>query len=196
MDERERLKALLLERSVCIGDFTLASGAHSSYYVDARQTTMTAEGQRLTGKVCYDLIEEVRWDVSHIGGLTLGADPVTYAIAHHSCGRERVLDGFTVRKEAKGHGTGQQIEGGLPEDARVVIIEDSVTSGGSALQAIEAVRQHGATVAGVLCLVDREEGGRERLDELGLPLVAAFTGSELLATARAGSGDDGVAVEA
>ena len=196
MDERERLKALLLERSVRIGDFTLASGARSSYYVDARQTTMTAEGQRLTGKVCYDLIEEVRWDVSHIGGLTLGADPVTYAIAHHSCGSERVLDGFTVRKKAKGHGTGRQIEGGLPEDARVVIIEDSVTSGGSALQAIEAVRQHGATVAGVLCLVDREEGGRERLDELGLPLVAAFTGSELLATARAGSGDDGVAVEA
>ena len=190
MNDRERLKALLLELSVRIGDFTLASGARSPYYVDARQTTMTAEGQRLTGQICYDLIEEADWDVSHIGGLTLGADPVTYAIAHHSCERERVLDGFTVRKEAKDHGTGRQIEGGLPQDARVVIIEDSITSGGSALKAIEAIRQYGATIVGVLCLVDREEGGKERLDELELPLVAAFTGSELLAAAQVTSGND------
>lgn len=190
MNERERLKALLLERSVRVGDFTLASGARSSYYVDARQTTMTAEGQRLTGKVCYDLIEEAGWDVSHVGGLTLGADPVTYAIAHHSCERQRALDGFTVRKEAKEHGTGRQIEGGLPDNARVVIIEDAVTSGGSALKAIEAVRGLGATIAGVLCLVDRQEGARERLSEAGLPLVAAFTGNELLTAARAASESD------
>ena len=174
-----------------VGDFTLASGARSSYYVDARQTTMTAEGQRLTGKVCYDLIEEAGWDASHVGGLTLGADPVTYAIAHHSRGRERALDGFTVRKEAKEHGTGRQIEGSLPGDARVVIIEDSLTSGGSALKAIEAVREHGVSIAGVLCLVDREEGARERLGELGLPLVAAFTGSELLTATGAASGSGG-----
>ena len=184
MDDRERLKRLLLERSVRLGDFTLSSGAESSYYVDARRTTMTAEGQRLTGKIAYDLIDEAGWDVTHIGGLTLGADPVTYAIAHHSTSRERVLDGFTVRKEAKGHGTGQQIEGGLPTGARVVIVEDAVTSVASAIRAIEAVREHGATVAGVICLVDREEGGRAKLDELGIPLVAAFTGPELLAAAK------------
>ncbi len=184
MDDRERLKRLLLERSVRLGDFTLSSGAESSYYVDARRTTMTAEGQRLAGKIAYDLIDEAGWDVTHIGGLTLGADPVTYAIAHHSTSRERVLDGFTVRKEAKGHGTGQQIEGGLPTGARVVIVEDAVTSGASAIRAIEAVREHGATVAGVICLVDREEGGRAKLDELGIPLVAAFTGPELLAAAK------------
>ena len=184
MDDRERLKRLLLERSVRLGDFTLSSGAESSYYVDARRTTMTAEGQRLAGKIAYDLIDEAGWDVTHIGGLTLGADPVTYAIAHHSTSRERVLDGFTVRKEAKGHGTGQQIEGGLPTGARVVIVEDAVTSGASAIRAIEAVREHGATVAGVVCLVDREEGGRAKLDELGIPLVAAFTGPELLAAAK------------
>ena len=184
MDDRERLKRLLLERSVRLGDFTLSSGAESSYYVDARRTTMTAEGQRLAGKIAYDLIDEAGWDVTHIGGLTLGADPVTYAIAHHSTSRERVLDGFTVRKEAKGHGTGQQIEGGLPTDARVVIVEDAVTSGASAIRAIEAVREHGATGAGVVCLVDREEGGRAKLDELGIPLVAAFTGPELLAAAK------------
>lgn len=183
MDERERLKALLLERSVRLGDFTLASGARSSYYVDARQTTMTAEGQRLSGRVGYDLIEEAGWEATHIGGLTLGADPVTYAIAHHSCSRTRVLDGFTVRKEAKAHGTGRQIEGGLPTDARVVVIEDAVTTGESAIKAITAVREHGAHVVGVLCLIDRSEGGSERLAELDLELVSAFSGPELLAAA-------------
>ncbi len=184
MEERERLKSLLLERSVRLGDFTLSSGASSPYYIDARQTTMTAEGQKLTGKIAYDLIEGAGWDVTHVGGLTLGADPVTYAIAHHSTARARVLDGFTVRKEAKGHGTGRQIEGGLPRGARVVIVEDAVTSGASAIRAIKAVREHGATVAGVICLVDREEGGRAKLDELGLPLLAVFTGPELLVAAR------------
>ena len=185
MDDRESLRALLLERSVRLGDFTLSSGAKSPYYVVARRTTMTAEGQRLTGKIGYDLIEEAGWDVTHVGGLTLGADPVTYAIAHHSTARERVLDGFTVRKKSKEHGTGRQIEGGLPTDARVVIVEDAVTSGASAIRAIDAVREHGATIVGVICLVDREEGGRDELDELGLPLLAAFTGPELLDAAKA-----------
>ena len=184
-DDRERLKELLLERSVRLGDFTLSSGAKSAYYVDARRTTMTAEGQKLTGKIAYDLIEAAGWDVTHVGGLTLGADPVTYAIAHHSTSRERVLDGFTVRKEAKGHGAGRQIEGGLPTDARVVIIEDAVTSGASAIRAIDAVREHGATIVGVVCLVDREEGGRAKLNELGLPLLAAFSGPGLLEAAKA-----------
>jgi len=182
--DRKDLKNLLLERSVRLGDFTLSSGAKSSYYIDARQTTMTAEGQRLTGKIAYTLIEEAGWDVSHVGGLTLGADPVAYAIAHHSTGRGRTLDGFTVRKEPKDHGTGQQIEGGLPTDARVVVVEDAVTTGGSAIRAIEVLRKYGASVAGVICLVDREEGGRSRLDELGVPLLAVFTGPELLAAAE------------
>ena len=87
MDDRESLRALLLERSVRLGDFTLSSGAKSLYYVAARRTPMTAEGQRLTGKIGYDLIEEAGWDVTHVGGLTLGAAPVTYAIAHHSTAR-------------------------------------------------------------------------------------------------------------
>ena len=182
--DRKCLKNLLLERSVRLGDFTLSSGAKSSYYIDARQTTMTAEGQRLTGKIAYTLIEEAGWDVSHVGGLTLGADPVAYAIAHHSTGRGRTLDGFTVRKEPKDHGTGQQIEGGLPTDARVVVVEDAVTTGGSAIRAIEVLQKYGASVAGVICLVDREEGGRSRLDELGVPLLAVFTGPELLAAAE------------
>ncbi len=183
--DRTRLKNLLLERSVRLGDYTLSSGATSPYYIDARQTTMTAEGQKLTGKIAYELIETAGWDVSHVGGLTLGADPVTYAIVHHSTWRSRVLDGFTVRKEQKSHGTGRRIEGGLPTDARVVVVEDAVTSGASAIEAIGAVRKHGASVAGVICLVDREEGGRAKLDEIGVPLLAVFTGPELLAAAKA-----------
>ena len=184
IDDRERLKNLLLERSVRLGDFTLSSGANSPYYVDARRTTMTAEGQKLTGKIAYDLIEAAGWHVTHVGGLTLGADPVTYAITHHSTARTRVLDGFTVRKEPKGHGTRRQIEGGLPTNAHVVIVEDAVTSGASAIRAIEAVREHGATIAGVICLVDREEGGRAKLNELGVPLLTVFTGPELLTAAK------------
>ena len=186
--DRKHLKMLLLKRSVRLGDFTLSSGAASPYYVDARATTMTAEGQKLTGKIAYDLIETAGWDVSHIGGLTLGADPVTYAIAHHSTGRARALDGFTVRKETKGHGTGRRIEGGLPTDARVVVVEDAVTSGASAVEAINVLRKHGASIAGVICLVDREEGGRAKLDEIGLPLLAVFTGPELLAGAKEAAG--------
>ena len=149
---------------------------------------MSAEGQRLTGEVLYDLIEEVGWDVSHVGGLTLGADPIAYAVAHHSAGRKKPLDGFTVRKEAKKHGTRQQIEGGLPADGCVAIVDDTLTTGASAEKAIGAVWHHGAMVAGVLCLVDREEGARKRLAGLGLPLVAAFTGKELVAAAVARSG--------
>ena len=183
-EERKTLKALLLQRSLRLGDFTLASGRSSLYYVDARKTTMTAKGQRLTGKICYDLIQEVGWAASHVGGLTLGADPVTYAIVQYSCEHKMPLDGFTIRKEAKGHGTRQQIEGGLPKDAQVVIVEDAATSGDSVLTAIDAVCSHGATILGVLCLVDREEGARDKLDKLGIQLVSVFTGNELLRAAK------------
>jgi len=181
--DRERLRDLLVERSLELGDFTLSSGARSSYYVDARRTTMSAAGQLLVGRVCLDLIEGAGLDVSHVGGLTLGADPLTYAIAHASAAANRPLDGFTVRKRAKDHGTGRRIEGGLPTDARVVVVEDTMTTGRSALSAVDAVREHGAEVAAVLVLVDREEGGRERIESADLPLLVAYTASELLETA-------------
>ncbi|MGD2070207.1 MAG: orotate phosphoribosyltransferase [Gemmatimonadota bacterium] len=190
MDHRTRLRELLVERSVRLGDFTLASGARSSYYVDARRTTMTAEGQFLTGKVCRRAVSESGWTFSHVGGLTMGADPVSYAIAHASWIEGEPLDAFSVRKQPKGHGTGQQVEGGLPAGARVVAIEDSMTTGGSTLQAIEALERHGAEVVGVLTVVDREEGGRQRIESAGYPLLAVFTGPELLAAARERSGDE------
>ncbi|MEQ9569929.1 MAG: orotate phosphoribosyltransferase [Longimicrobiales bacterium] len=185
MKPRARLKALLVERSVRLGEFTLASGARSSYYVDARRTTMSAEGQALTGKVCWDALRASGLDFTHVGGLTMGADPVAYAIARESFDTGEPRDAFSVRKQPKGHGTGQQVEGGLPSGARCLVVEDSMTSGGSALKAVEVLREHGCTVVGVLTLVDREEGGRERLDAAGLPLVAVYTGAELLDAARA-----------
>jgi len=184
MNDRTRLQDLLVERSLKLGDFTLASGARSRYYVDARPTTMSARGQLLLGRVCLDLIAGQGWSPSHVGGLTLGADPIAYAIAHESGARGDLVDAFTVRKRAKRHGTGRRIEGGLPTRARVVVVEDTMTTGSSALEAVEAVREHGPSVLGVLVLVDRNEGGRERLREVGLEVVAAFSADELLARAR------------
>jgi len=182
MNHRDRLKDILLERSVRLGDFTLASGARSDYYVDARRTTMTAEGQVLIGELGLAAIRDAGWDATHVGGMTLGADPISYAIAGASF-RDggHALDAFTVRKQPKGHGTGQQIEGGLPEDARVVMIEDSMTTGGSTVKALAVVRAHGCEVVGVLTIVDRQGGGREAMAEEGLELVALFTGEELKA---------------
>lgn len=115
----------------------------------------------------------------------MGADPVAYAIAQRSWLEGRPLDAFSIRKKAKEHGTGQRVEGGVPQDAACLVIEDSMTTGGSALAAVDALREYGANVVGILTLVDREEGGREKVVSLDLPLLAAFTGSELLEAARA-----------
>jgi orotate phosphoribosyltransferase len=185
MEHRERLKALLVERSLFQGEFTLSSGARSTYYVDARRTTLTAQGQFLVGRVCLEVIQQSGWDVTHVGGLTMGADPVAYAVAHASWERGEPLDAFTVRKAAKSHGTGQRIEGGLPPGARCLVVEDSMTSGASALEAVSVLREAGYSVAGVLTLVDREQGGRERITGAGLPFLAVFTAAELLEAAGA-----------
>ena len=117
MTEREELRDLLLARSIRRGDFVLASGARSNYYIDARPTTMSGQGQRLIGRLGLAAIDAAGWRPSVIGGLTLGADPVAYAIAHAAALAGRELDGFTVRKEAKEHGTGRRIEGGFYEGA-------------------------------------------------------------------------------
>jgi orotate phosphoribosyltransferase len=184
MTARERLKALLVERSVRLGNFTLASGAKSDYYIDARTTTMSATGQMLVGLVGYETIRDSGLEPTHVGGLTLGADPVAYAIAHRSSLEGKPIDGFTVRKQAKEHGTGQRIEGGLPPDARCVIVEDTMTTGRSSMQAVEALRMHGTRILGVLCLVDRSEGAERFYEGQGLPLLSIFSGTELLAAAK------------
>jgi orotate phosphoribosyltransferase len=182
MDHRARLRDLLVERSLALGDFTLSSGARSSYYVDARRTTMSAEGQSLVGILGYQRLRELVPTVRWVGGLTLGADPISNAIAHQSWQEGDPIDAFTVRKAAKDHGTGRRIEGGLPPGAPVLVVEDTLTSGASALEAVSALRFHGADVKGVLALVDREAGGVDALQEAGLRVSVIFTAAELLAT--------------
>ena len=184
MSSNSRLRQLLAQRSVKSGNFTLASGRRSRYYVDARLTTMSGEGQVLAGEEGWRAIRAAGWNPDFVGGLTLGADPVAYAIAHHATGAGRRLDAFTVRKTAKGHGTGSRIEGGLTVGAKVVVVDDTATSGGSLLRAIEAVAEHGAEVVGVLVLVDRQEGAAERLAQAGHELTAVFAASDLLPEAR------------
>jgi orotate phosphoribosyltransferase len=174
-----RLEELLLERSVRHGDFVLASGQRSSYYIDCRLTTMSAEGLVLIGAEGLRAIREAGWAPSAIGGLTLGADPVAYAISAASFAAGPAIDAFTVRKEAKQHGTKRLIEGNFAAGATVVVVEDVITSGGSARRAIEAVEQEGGRVAGVLAVVDREQGGREALVEAGYPVIALTSASAL-----------------
>jgi orotate phosphoribosyltransferase len=177
---REQLLALVRARSLRRGDFVLSGGARSSYYIDARVTTMSGAGQRLIGQVGLDLLAEKGWAPRCVGGLTLGADPIAYAIAHAAARRNRAVDAFTVRKEVKQHGTGRRIEGAFSTDGIVVIIEDVITSGESALQAIAVVRETGATIAGVLALVDRMEGGKARIESEGLTVASVFNTAELL----------------
>lgn len=177
--ERDELRALLLERSVKFGDFTLASGKKSSYYIDARRTTMSGRGQMLLGRVGLAALVDRGWNPEVIGGLTLGADPVAYAIAHAATLASQKLDAFTVRKEAKTHGTGRLIEGIFEKGMRVVIVEDVITTGESALRALRAVREAGGQVLGVLAVVDREEGGREWIEREKVKVAGLFSASEL-----------------
>ncbi|HUE76370.1 MAG TPA: orotate phosphoribosyltransferase [Longimicrobiales bacterium] len=181
MNDRDALRDLLCARSLRKGDFVLSSGARSTYYIDARMTTMSGHGQLLIGRVGLDTLDAAGWEPSSVGGLTLGADPVAYAIAHAAAAAGRQLEAFTVRKEAKTHGTGRPIEGGFQTDTDVVVVEDVVTTGDSALRAIQVVEGSGARVLGVLSVVDREEAGRERLERAGYALVSLFTVSALLA---------------
>lgn len=172
---------LLAERSARRGHFTLASGRESTLYIDARLTTMSPDGLALIGPLGLGALRASGWGVEAVGGLTLGADPVSYAIAYASALAGGPLRAFTVRKEAKTHGTGRLIEGPFREGDRVAVIEDVITTGGSALRAAEAIRSAGGEVVGVLALVDREEGGREALERAGLPVLALVRASDIVA---------------
>lgn len=180
MTDLDALEALLLQRSVAFGDFVLASGQRSTYYVDARRTTMSAEGLALIGRLGVKAIRGAGWVPNSVGGLTMGADPVAYAIARASLDAPPVLDAFSVRKAAKEHGTKRRIEGNFRPGSAVVVVEDVVTSGGSALQAVEAIRAEGGRVVGILAVVDREQGGREAIQAAGLQVVFITTTSRFL----------------
>ena len=178
--EHRRLVRLLAARSARRGQFTLASGRTSTLYIDARLTTMSPDGLALIGPAGLAAIERAGWDADAVGGLTLGADPVSYAIAYASALAGRPVRAFTVRKEAKAHGTGKLIEGPFQAGDRVVVVEDVITTGGSALRAVEAVHAAGGVVSGVLALVDREEGGREAIEAMGVPVRALVGAAELV----------------
>src|SRR3954454_1893959 len=189
---RQRLLRLLTEKSFRLGHFKLASGATSDYYIDCRLTTLSAEGARLTGTAVLEEIAARGWQPDAIGGLTLGADPIVVAAAvlsttpavatggvplvpafgdaPRAAGVPRPIQGFLVRKAEKQHGTGQRIEGFQRLGARVVIVDDVCTTGGSTIQAIDAARAAGMNVVGVLCLVDREEhNGRANIEKAAAP---------------------------
>ena len=178
--EHTHLVNLLATLSARRGQFTLASGKQSTLYVDARLTTMSPEGLILIGNLGLKAIRG-SWMADSIGGLTLGADPIAYAVAYASAlGKSGLLRTVTVRKEAKKHGAGKLIEGPFQSGDRVVIVEDVITTGGSALQAIRAVQEAGGVVQGVLALVDRQEGGREAIEGAGISVISLVTAQELL----------------
>jgi orotate phosphoribosyltransferase len=178
--DTERLIELLKRRSIRTGDFVLSSGKRSSYYIDARLTTMSAEGLQVIGRLGLEAIRSAGWQPAAVGGLTMGADPVAYAIAAASVNAPPIVDGFSVRKEAKGHGAKRRIEGNFAAGMPVVVIEDVITTGGSAIQAIEAVKGEGGVVLGVLAIVDRDEGGRSAIEESGVRVVVLTTTKQLL----------------
>jgi orotate phosphoribosyltransferase len=179
MDSRAQLKRLIFQRSYREGDFTLASGRKSSFYIDLKATTLHPEGARLIGECACDLLAHNRVDA--VGGLTLGADPIATSVSLAAWRRGLHWPAFIVRKEPKKHGTSKYIEGteNLKPGAHVVVLEDVVTTGGSSMFAIERLRAEGYHVLGVLTALDREEGGREFLEARGLWLRAITSLGEI-----------------
>jgi orotate phosphoribosyltransferase len=177
-DPRRDLLRILAHKSFRLGDFKLSSGATSDYYIDCRTTTLDAKGSRLTGEVFTNEIRQRGWKPQAIGGLTMGADPIVAAVSVVSGD----LNGFLVRKAEKQHGTGQRIEGFREKGSRVVIVDDVCTTGASTVQAIEAAREFGFQIAGVMCLVEREEAkGRPNVEKAAAPapFVAIFKATDV-----------------
>ena len=180
------LLALLQTKSVAYGDFLLSSGARSNYYIDCRLTTLDAAGACLVGQVMHGLIAEkaaalgVRPDA--VGGLTLGADPISFAVGMYSVWSQQaqIWKPFVVRKAAKAHGQAKRIEGGFRAGDTVVVVDDVITRGDATINAIEAIVAEGGKIAFVAVLVDRQEGGRQRIEALGYPVVAAFCRDQLI----------------
>lgn len=182
---RAQLLSLLAEKSFRLGEFKLSSGGTSDYYIDCRLTTLDANGALLTGQA---VLEEIRqqgwWQADAIGGLTMGADPIVVATSVISAQQGKPINGFLVRKAEKTHGMGQRIEGFRHKPARVVIVDDVCTTGASTIQAIEAAREFGFEITGVLCLVERQEaGGRANVEKAAAPapFIALFTANDVRA---------------
>lgn len=173
MYDRQALVELFQERALKFGEFTLASGKKATYYLDGKQITLQAKGLRLVAEGLLDLLDDV--DFASIGGMSIGADPIIGAVLAVAEERGRQLEGFLVRKEAKGHGTNRYIEGPVQPGAPVVIVDDVVTTGGSSLQAVDRIEDFGCQVVQVVGIVDRMEGGAENFAARDLPFAALLT---------------------
>ncbi len=172
-DLRSQLLDQIRRDAIHFGHFTLTSGRTSHFYIDCRKVTLSARGAFLTGNTMLDLLEGI--DIQAVGGMTVAADPVATAIAVESWHRDHPLNAFIVRKEAKGHGLQRQVEGPLQAGDRVAVVDDTLTTGGSILQAIEAVEAAGADVVAVAVILDRLEGGAERIRQRGYPVYSVLT---------------------
>ncbi len=188
---------MLAEKSFRLGEFTLSSGGKSDYYIDCRATTLDANGARLTARTVVDELYRRGWVAQAVGGMTLGADPIVVSVAMLTAQQTQsrrpdraqtdtpeawLMHAFIVRKGEKGHGTGQRIEGFRQKGARVVIVDDVCTTGASTVQAIEAAREFGFEVVGVMCLVERQEaGGRASVEKAAAPapFISVFTAAEI-----------------
>lgn len=167
MTDRDQLIAQILDLAVVRGRVTLASGKEADYYVDLRRVTLDGAAAPLVGRVMRDLVAD--WDFEAVGGLTLGADPVAVAMLHNAAAEGHRLDAFVVRKDAKAHGLQRRIEGTEVAGRRCLVVEDTSTTGGSVMTAVDAVRAAGGDVVGVAVIVDRDTGARERIEAAGVP---------------------------
>ena len=174
MYDKQALIALVRQKALKFGDFTLASGKKATYYLDGKQVTLNPAGARLVAEGLLDLLAAGQMPTA-VGGMSIGADPITAAVVTMSAVRDTPLVGFMVRKEPKGHGTNQHIEGPVKPGDTAVIVEDVVTTGGSSLQAIERAEAFGLKVIGVLAVIDRMEGGAEAFAQRGYPLASLLT---------------------
>jgi len=184
LEAKSELEKILLNKSFQLGEFILSSGKKSDYYIDCRTATLDPNGLYLIANLFLDYLEKQNLELDAVGGLTLGADPIIGGMVALSQTRNRPLQGFIVRKEVKSHGRAKLIEGNLEPGWSIAIVEDVITTGGSALKAIEAGKQAGAMVKIVLAVVDREEGGREEITRLGIPIFSLFTAEELKKSAQ------------
>lgn len=179
-DAATRLRELILDLAVEHGSFTLSSGHQANFYIDLRKLTLHHEASPLVGQLVLRMLQEAGVEFEAVGGLTMGADPVATAVLHTAAAQNIPVDGYVVRKQPKGHGKGRQVEGPSIEGRKVVVVEDTSTTGGSALQAVKAVEEVGGDIQAVAVIVDRDTGAKENIEaEAGVPYLYIYSKDDL-----------------